>query len=705
MTASNANNANAQNDINWATSERPILALLGAAGGGAGGYLGGLELWYRLFSPWHIWAPWAPLWRAAWAIARHSTGIIPSPGGWIPAALAAAGGLAGAVGLWILATRPNDIHVRGVQWAARRPAQKTLLAGLQGGERPGVRVGTFQVPEAQEARHILLIGSSGGGKTTVLWPILREAEARGDKLLIFSFKGDFQERWQGEMNKDFTLLSPFDARSARWVLGQDIDRHTDAQSLAETLIPLPDKEVMWAQGAQALLLGVVKYLQRKKPGAWGLRDAAMIISRALSEFRILKGIVQQENPIAAAFISGGADSKTTASFLANLAGAIVPVVDLGVADHALRSNAPRWSVRDWLDNKTPPVVIVGFSNGDKKTSRGFASSVIEQVVRQILDMPDCKPNQRRIWLVLDEVPQAGQVPSITQALEAARSKGVRVILGTQSLAQVRKAYDKDTATIWEGQCAIKIMCQIQSVEEQKWASTLVGEHEIERYSRSLSMPALGGQAGQHTSQYQRVREPLMLPTDFDTDLNVTRRGVRAVFVSGKIRTLVRVPFCDTRPQRDMIKPAAWLARTYDRPTWGAKPPKVDLPELEDGEPPKPPVPVTPPQRPKPQVMTPLAPTAQPQPEQPQKPEQRAIGDEGPVPDLASHILEAAAGAVAPAGIGVVLEIMKAAGHVANAVDLVTPAGPPPTSLITPPAEADNSDNESDEEHRNETENE
>ncbi len=457
MTTSNANNANAQNNINWATSERPILALLGAAAGALAGYLGGLEIWYRLFSPWRDWALWSPLWHAGWTIIRDSHGIIPAAGGLIPAVLATVGGLGGAVALWILATRPNEHHVRGVRWWSVRESQRALLSTLSRGEKPGVTIGTFRVPEALECRHTLLIGSSGGGKTTALWPVLRAAAARGDKLLVFSFKGDFQERWQGQMDKDFTLLSPFDARSARWVLGADLDRHTDAQSLAETLIPTPEKEQMWAMGAQALLVGIIKYLQKKKPGAWTMKDAAQMASRALAEFRILKGIVQQENPVAATFLAGGPDSKTTASFLANLAGAVVPVIDLGVADHALRNNAPRWSVRDWLTDKVPPTVIIGFSSGDAKTSRSFASSTIEQCMRQILDMPDCKPHERRIWLILDEVPQAGQVPSITQALEAARSKGVRVVLGMQSLAQVRKTYDRDTATVWEGQTATKII--------------------------------------------------------------------------------------------------------------------------------------------------------------------------------------------------------------------------------------------------------
>jgi hypothetical protein len=267
---------------------------------------------------------------------RHML-LIPQVGPWGALPVTCSAILAFASG-WLgyyLFHLPHERHIRGARWWTHRQAQRALLASLRRWEKHGVTIGTFKISQDLECRHTLLIGSSGGGKTTILWPLLRAAAQRGDRLLIFSFKGDFQERWQGQIDKDFTLLSPFDARSARWVLGEDIDRHMDAQSLAETLIPTPEKEQMWAQGAQALLVGVLKYLQRKKPGGWTMSDAARILAKAISEFKILKAIIQQENPVAWSFIEGGAESKTTASFKANLAGATVPIVDLGVADHAL----------------------------------------------------------------------------------------------------------------------------------------------------------------------------------------------------------------------------------------------------------------------------------------------------------------------------------------------------------------------------------
>jgi hypothetical protein len=228
----------------------------------------------------------------------------------------------------------------------------------------------------------------------------------------------------------------------------------------------------------------------------------------------------------------------------------------------------------------------------------------------------------------------------------------------QSLAQVRKVYDKDTATIWEGQCAIKMMCQIQSTEEQKWASTLVGEREIERYSRSMSMSATGGQATQHTSNYQRVREPLMLPSDFQDRLSADSSGAQAIFTSGAIRARIHVPRIDTSKQREMVVPASWLTRGYDRPIWGAKPPKVDLPDLPEIEDDarKPSAVMTP--QPRPQRTPTVVPAT---PDQPAK-KATENKDGGAGEEVADHIVEHVA--MRALGIGAVATaILEAAGIV------------------------------------------
>lgn len=552
-----------QNDPNWASG---AWRLQSAAGFGVlGALLGVVAAWeVTAAAQLHHALSGPDLIRVI--IARFSSAI--TEGG------AVLGAAIGALVGWRLSYRPAEIHIRGTQLA--KNVRELRHRGADGiAIHPDVRL-----TESQETAHIMLLGGSGSGKTSILWPILEQIRERGDKALVFSFKGDFQERWG---DNRFALLEPCDARSSHWLLGHDIRTRLDAEALAQTLIPEPDKDPIWAQGAQALLVAVVADLQTKHGERWGYALLAQSTARALSDYDALLETVMRESPIARAYLMGK-DSKTTASFLAQMATGLGSVMHLGVAEDAAGQGGRvrRWSVRAWLDGKTPPVAIMGFRPSADALSRAFASSVIEQAVRQVLDMPDVAPHERRMWLIIDEAPQAGKIPSITQALEAARSKGMRVILGLQGTQQIEKTYDAQTRATWAGMTATKVVARLQEPDDQKWASSLLGEREVERYQATQSV-GVGGGGSSAGSSYQRVREPVMLPAQFETDLySEYPRRVRALLMNQSGRVVADWPFPAQPHRRAAFKRARWICPGYKRPAWGTVPPRVAEPASSGG---------------------------------------------------------------------------------------------------------------------------
>lgn len=614
-----------------------IAGVVGLLAGGLGGWAGGVYAVYKHFSGY---GPGLKDWK--WLITGHHI-IVPmtSPTLWsyLPAPAAIAGALAGGALSFFAFHRQAEIHIRGAKWSTPRQIQQSLTPK---GTPKGVPVGTIHLPEVLERHHILLIGSTGGGKTTALWPLLEAARERGDKMLVLSTKHDFEAKWRGP----FSLLSPFDKRGARWILGRDVRTHLDAQSLAETLIKGNEKEPMWSDGARALLVGLIADMQTKMGDTWSARDIGKSISESLATFKVLKAIIERENPVAATILAGGADSRTVASFIVNLVTAVIPIINLGVSDYASNAKST-WSVKDWLGGKTPATTIIGWRDSAKSMSRSWAASLIEQTVRQVMDMHDTPPDKRRIWLILDEVAQAGKIPSITQALETGRSKGLRVVLGAQSLAQIRREYDKETAQIWEGQTGTKIITRLESTDEQQWASKMVGEREIERFTRSLSQQHTSGGNRQSSTQYTRIKEPLMMPNEFKDTLDTNKHGVRIVFISGKHQTRARVPFLDLPEQRQASIDSGWLSPTYKRPFWGKIPPTVETPSTQtDGDDTKKP------QQKKQQQAAPVTHQAAPPAPAPKPPTQETAGDEA-----ASKTLDALLKTVAPAA-GIALDLAK-----------------------------------------------
>lgn len=166
--------------------------------------------------------------------------------------------IAGAAAFKGLYINPEN-HVRGIQLKNSVKELSSALRPLKNSS--GIFIHPqIQIAEQQECRHMMFIGGSGSGKTSILWPIINQAVARNDKCLIFSFKNDFQEKAEF----DFNLLAPWDARSVRWQLGKDIQTRLHAESLANTLVPMPAKDPIWAQGAQGLLTAVISDLQNTR---------------------------------------------------------------------------------------------------------------------------------------------------------------------------------------------------------------------------------------------------------------------------------------------------------------------------------------------------------------------------------------------------------------------------------------------------------
>jgi FtsZ-interacting cell division protein ZipA len=176
---------------------------------------------------------------------------------------------------------------------------------------------------------------------------------------------------------------------------------------------------------------------------------------------------------------------------------------------------------------------------------------------------------------------------------------------------------------------------------------MVGEREIERFTRSLSQQHTSGGNRQSSTQYTRIKEPLMMPGEFKDTLDTNKNGVRIVFISGKHQTRARVPFLDLPEQRAASIDSGWLSPTYKRPFWGKIPPVVETPPTQtDDDTDK-----KPKQKQQPQQAAPVHQAAQPT-QQPKPSTQETA-----TADAADKTLESVVKSIAPAA-GVALDLAK-----------------------------------------------
>ncbi len=238
-----------------------VAGALGCAGAAAGGWLGckaygaaaalGAPLHYAYIPP-------MTALQAAWRIViTHQM-----PPEWLywPGIGALSLGVIGTI-TGLNATRRSGVrHIRGPRLVA---AQK--LPRARG--TPGLQLSPrIRLSEQEETWNILAIGSLGSGKTTILRALTEAAIERGDRVLIFDFKRDFTQLLVGKPNT--CLLAPWDCRSARWRIGEDVASIPAARQFVAALIPESKDAPIWGRGARTILGTLVQALMEEFPGEW-----------------------------------------------------------------------------------------------------------------------------------------------------------------------------------------------------------------------------------------------------------------------------------------------------------------------------------------------------------------------------------------------------------------------------------------------------
>ena len=191
--------------------------------------------------------------------------------------------------------------------------------------RKGIRwFGDFHLSRLREVNHVLVFGAIGGGKTQTIMPLLRNVMARGDKCVIFDFKGDYTSmaysRPPGTKDtRSPTILAPHDARSVIWDIARDLLVEEDAIEVANRIIP-ESRDRFFSDSARTVLALCIIYLMKTKPGRWTwweLMEATQLPLETLQKY------AQTYHRDALTFLN--ADYRQVAATISTMAAGLGPV--------------------------------------------------------------------------------------------------------------------------------------------------------------------------------------------------------------------------------------------------------------------------------------------------------------------------------------------------------------------------------------------
>jgi hypothetical protein len=411
----------------------------------------------------------------------------------------------------------DDFHHRGrklitVKEAARKAAR------LRPANDPGLLFGGVMIPHVSAVLHFLFIGAPGSGKTLcmkLLAQCVLGTVGRGQavRALWFDAKQDSLSELSG-MGVPFKTLNMFDKRAVAWDMAQDITDETQAEAMAEILMPRNERasQPFFDEAGAKLLKGVLCSFIEQNPGRWTFRDVIYTMRDMDRLIQVLSRTADGRELVKLYFAR-----DTALDVMSTVANKTDPFKAIAAAWSRAKEKI---SLSDWIDGEY--VLVLGNSHVARPAMRAMNQVIFKRLSQLLLEQPN--NTDKRTWIFLDELRQAGKLDGLDAIAVEGRSRGCSLVLGTQDVEGLQAVYGKEVADEILGMCALKAFLRTGSAKTAKWASDTVGEQERFEYHTNRTATVEGAYIAQEseTKTEQLVKREAILPSEI-MDLPPTDR--------------------------------------------------------------------------------------------------------------------------------------------------------------------------------------
>jgi len=401
---------------------------------------------------------------------------------------------------------PEKSHQRG-SVVVESPAT-TAAKSQQNARGAGITLAGTAVPIQDETKHFKLIGTTGTGKSTAIQEIVAGALARGDRAVIADPDGGYLQRFYRPDRGD-VVLNPFDARSVKWDPFSEIKSAYDVEQLARSLIPDHDGDRIWRGYARTFFTAITRQAHEA-----GIKDVDEL-------YRLL---VVANNGELRGLVRGTPAQPFLEEHNSRMFDSIRSVTSSAVEslEHFGRQQEQGFSVREWVNQKSPGVLFIPYRAGQIAALRSTISAWMRLAIFEAMNQDeqheaDSRESNGRLWFVVDELDALGQIDGLKDALARLRKFGGRCVLGFQSIAQVSSTYGQGEAHTIVENCGNTLILRCSASEgggTARFASQLIGEREVLHTTVSKSRRDTEI-LGSVTHSEHRSVEPAVLPSQVE----------------------------------------------------------------------------------------------------------------------------------------------------------------------------------------------
>lgn len=433
----------------------------------------------------------------------------------------------------------------------------------------------IQYTMEQFSRQTLVFGAIGGGKTTIIMFLLHQIFAQDHKAIIYDNKGEMSAQFP-----QASLLAPWQKGSLAWDIARDCQTRQDAQLFAAQCIPEGKENPMWSNAARQVMVGLIVSLQVAKPLRWGWQDLADVITTGMED---LLPLMERYNPEAISIAES--QNQTTYGVLISMRAGLSWISDMA---QAWGNPAPGAGISfvDWIyddDCKEHRQIILQGNGRFEQMMRGYVSSIVSLMVSHINSPKFKRSRSRRMWFILDEFIQLGKL-HFMPLIEIGRSKGIRSVLGVQSVEQITEVYGANLCSSLLAMIGTKVVCQIAPGETAKKIGEMIGSRDVERINLSVSSQA-GGSSTTRTINRDKIDviHESRLSTDLGNRPELGAIVALLINIDSPYVLMLPWPHDKTPEARDSYIEADWVSNSVATGA-GSMVPMASLspdPELEE----------------------------------------------------------------------------------------------------------------------------
>ncbi|MBP9777615.1 MAG: type IV secretion system DNA-binding domain-containing protein [Rickettsiaceae bacterium] len=337
------------------------------------------------------------------------------------------------------------------------------------GKKSNIKIAGLTLPYEFDKAHVLLIGSTGTGKSVNIRETLESIRGEGRRAIVYDVAGNFIKHFYRK-DKDI-ILNPMDARSHAWDLFGDCKCEADFIAFSEAMIPDSYRRDFFDVAAKMVFSSMAYQLSlTAKPSMAKLMDLVLKV-----DFETVLNLVKNTDAASILNEEGG-----------RMAASVRGVISANTRSlKFLKEEGNKFSIADWVKNdKDDSWVFVSCNDKQIDMLRPIITAWFNIFTSNVLSLPEDSNN--RIYMIVDELPSLNKIPSLNNFLAQGRKYGGSALLGIQNHSQLVNIYGQHGANSICDLCSTWLILRCNSKEGAKWASENIGHCENIETSEGLS---------------------------------------------------------------------------------------------------------------------------------------------------------------------------------------------------------------------------